>query len=105
MKIRRGGFLPNLCTLGNGVCGFAALIMTYKAGNIIPGAGAEFGQVVGTFQRPELFATAAWLILLGMVFDVFDGKLARLSGSTSDLGAQLDSLCDLVTFGLVPAVL
>jgi CDP-diacylglycerol--serine O-phosphatidyltransferase len=105
MKIRRGGFLPNLCTLGNGVCGFAALVKTFKAGNIVPGGGLEGGLAVNNFQYPELFATAAWLILLGMVFDVFDGKLARLSGKTSDLGAQLDSLCDLTTFGIAPAVL
>jgi CDP-diacylglycerol--serine O-phosphatidyltransferase len=49
--------------------------------------------------------SAAWLVLLGMVFDVFDGKVARMSGGSSALGAQLDSLCDLVTFGLVPAVM
>jgi CDP-diacylglycerol--serine O-phosphatidyltransferase len=99
MKIRRVVFLPNLFTLGNGICGFAALVKTYKVGIITTPAGAL------QFDHPQLFATAAWLILLGMVFDVFDGKVARLSGRTSDLGAQLDSLCDLTTFGLAPAAL
>ncbi len=98
--IRRGGFLPNLLTVGNGICGFSALVKVLKVQVLAdPTTGAL------SFDKPELFATAAWLILLGMVFDVFDGKLARLSGRTSDLGAQLDSLCDLTTFGLAPAVL
>ncbi len=99
MDIRRGVFLPNLITMGNGVCGFAALIKILKIQVVAGPTGAL------EFDHPKLFATAAWLILLGMLFDVFDGKLARLSGRTSDLGAQLDSLCDLTTFGLAPAAL
>ncbi len=100
MEIRRGVFLPNLFTVGNGVCGFAALIKVLKVQILAD-------PVTGTlsFDHPEYFTAAAVLILVGMVFDVFDGKLARLTGRTSDLGAQLDSLCDLVTFGLAPAVL
>lgn len=46
-----------------------------------------------------------WLIFLAMVFDALDGYVARLSRTTSDFGAQLDSLCDLVTFGVAPAFL
>ena len=98
MRIPRGGFLPNLCTLGNGICGYAAIAATLQVAIVQSESGARF-------DRPELFASAAWMILLGMVFDVFDGKLARLTGRTSDLGAQLDSLCDAVTFGLAPALL
>src|SRR4029079_6274747 len=45
------------------------------------------------------------LILLAMLFDAVDGQLARLARATSDFGAQLDSLCDLVSFGLAPAIL
>jgi CDP-diacylglycerol--serine O-phosphatidyltransferase len=45
------------------------------------------------------------LILLAMFFDSVDGQLARLTRRTSDFGAQLDSLCDLVSFGLAPAIL
>jgi CDP-diacylglycerol--serine O-phosphatidyltransferase len=98
MKLPHGAFLPNLFTLGNGVCGFAALINVLSV-RIVDEGGAL------RFDRPELFATAAWLILAGMVFDVFDGTVARLSGKTSDLGAQLDSLSDLTTFGMAPAAL
>src|SRR5690606_5060786 len=59
----------------------------------------------GNLLHGENFTIAAYLVLLGMIFDVFDGKLARTFGGGSELGAQLDSLCDLVTFGLVPAVM
>jgi len=48
---------------------------------------------------------SAWLIFLAMIFDALDGHVARLSKATSDFGAQLDSLCDLVTFGVAPAFL
>lgn len=84
--------IPNLITVGNAVCGFVAL-------TLIAGADVEAGQI----GRPENLRAAAWFILLGMVFDVFDGRVARMTGSTSSLGAHLDSLADLVTFGLAPA--
>ena len=51
------------------------------------------------------FETAAKLILLGIVFDVFDGFVARLTNSASEFGKELDSLADVVTFGVAPAVL
>ncbi len=86
--------LPNLLTVGNGICGFAALVKL---------AQVRLDPETGGFVNPENFSVAAWLVLLGMIFDVFDGKIARIAGSSSDLGAQLDSLCDLITFGLVPA--
>ncbi len=97
MEINRSALLPNLLTIGNGICGFAALVKLGK----IEVVGGQFGK---EFVHAENFTIASYLILLGMVFDVFDGKLARMSKSNdSKLGAQLDSLCDLITFGLVPA--
>jgi len=98
MEFHRNVFFPNLLTLGNGICGFAALGALLK----VPSTFAD-GQM--SEEHLAHFATAGWLVLLGMVFDVFDGKVARLAGASSSLGAQLDSLCDLVTFGLVPAVM
>lgn len=98
MEINRSVLLPNLLTVGNGVCGFAALLHLFKA-ELAPGG------VPLEFVSSQVFVTSAWLVLLGMVFDVFDGKVARMSGGSSALGAQLDSLCDLITFGLVPAAL
>ena len=73
--------IPSLITIGNAVCGFVAL--TYIAGVHIDAGQAD---------NLENLGTAAWLIMLGMVFDVFDGRVARMTGSTSHLGAQLDSL-------------
>ena len=55
------------------------------------------------FQERYYFAAVA--ILLAAVFDVFDGKVAKLSGATSKFGMQYDSLADLVSFGMAPALL
>ena len=98
MEINRNVLLPNLLTLGNGVCGYFAVTELFKVDT--PAEGPALA-----FTSPESLSRAAWLILLGMVFDVFDGKVARLSGGASALGAILDSLCDLITFGLAPALL
>jgi CDP-diacylglycerol--serine O-phosphatidyltransferase len=98
MDLNRNAIFPNLLTVGNGICGFSALILVSKMPDATPQEGLSA-------QHITAFASAAWLVLLGMVFDVFDGKVARMAGASSNLGAQLDSLCDLVTFGLVPAVM
>jgi len=84
IKMRRGVYiLPNLFTTGNLFCGFWAIISVFQ----------------------ERFLYAAIAILLASVFDVLDGKVARLSGATSKFGIQYDSLADLVSFGIAPAVL
>ena len=75
--------LPNLFTTGNLFCGFWSII--------------------SVFQDQYFFAAVA--ILLAAVFDALDGKVARLSGSTSKFGVQYDSLADLISFGLAPAIL
>jgi len=81
--MRKISILPSIITLGNLTSGFASIILA---------ADAEY----------EL---AAWMILLGMVFDALDGQVARLTKTAGSFGVQLDSLCDIVTFGLAPAVL
>ncbi len=48
---------------------------------------------------------ASWCILFSMIFDMVDGKIARHLGASSELGLQLDSICDTVSFGLAPAIL
>lgn len=98
MEVNKNVLFPNLLTIGNGVCGFTALAILCKL-HIEPAAEGVAPVHLAAF------ATASWLILLGMVFDVFDGRVARLVGGSSALGAQLDSLCDLVTFGVVPAIM
>ncbi len=51
------------------------------------------------------FSLAAWLILIAIVFDILDGRVARWTGSTSKFGIEFDSFADLVSFGVAPAVL
>lgn len=88
--------LPNLLTLGNSACGLLAISKGVDA-------LAYSGENPETFyQKME---AACGLIFLGMVFDALDGKVARLTKSFSDFGAQLDSLADLLTFGVAPAIL
>ena len=92
--VRTVAVLPSLLTLGNGFCGFLAL--AYVADAVNRGQGVS--------RTPdELLVGAAWLIFLAMVFDALDGSIARLTKADSAFGAELDSLCDVITFGLVPA--
>jgi len=84
--------LPSLMTILNGACGFAAIVLASK------GATARVG------QSPCL-AIAGYMILLAMIADMLDGRLARMSQSTSSFGGQLDSLCDIISFGVAPAFL
>ncbi len=72
---------PNIFTVANLFCGFLSII-----------AAAE--------GEPT---TAAWLIILGGFLDALDGKVARISGAQSDLGKELDSIADFLTFGVAPA--
>ncbi len=81
--------LPTLLTLCNAACGFGAITIAAKIGP---------EQISGT----ELLVTAAQLIFLAMLFDMLDGSAARLTNQTSDFGAQLDSLCDAISFGVAP---
>ena len=91
--------LPSLITLLNGICGFAAIGFAAKA--------AESGQVQYCFTSPPItyFAMAGYLIFVAMLADMLDGRLARMSQSTSSFGGQLDSLCDMISFGIAPAFL
>jgi len=82
--------LPTLITLGNGICGMLAVGRT--------GLGMADGRAV-------YFQQAAWLILAAMIFDALDGFVARMTRTASPFGAQLDSLCDLISFGVAPGFL
>ena len=90
-------FLPNLFTAGNLFCGFVALTKIVEA-NLTPDA------VTGIVNwYPIKFALAA--ILLACIFDLFDGRVARMGGHESPFGREFDSLADLVSFGVAPAFL
>jgi CDP-diacylglycerol--serine O-phosphatidyltransferase len=83
-RIRRGvSLLPSLFTLANLFCGWACVVYA---------------------MRGDL-ATAAPFIGFAVVLDMLDGRIARMTGTTSDFGVQLDSLADLISFGMAPAVL
>ncbi|KAJ1921662.1 CDP-diacylglycerol-serine O-phosphatidyltransferase [Mycoemilia scoparia] len=82
--------LADLVTLGNGISGCLAIMFAMKA-------------VLA--QNSEFLYTSFGLILLGVFFDVMDGRVARWRKSSSLLGQELDSLADLISFGLAPAVL
>ncbi len=86
--------LPNLFTLANAGCGLLAISKAIDAlalGPTDPGFH-------GTFE------TACWLIMFALILDALDGKVARLTDSFSDFGAQLDSFADAITFGVAPAM-
>ena len=75
--------LPNMVTSGNLLCGLFSLMMVLH-GRYIP---------------------AAWLVFFAVIFDGFDGKVARMLGGGSQFGMEFDSLADLVSFGTAPAIL
>lgn len=77
------GFFPGVFTMGNVICGFLSILSSFE-GN---------------------FTTACWFIILAGFLDGLDGRVARLSGSTSQFGVELDSLADFLSFGIAPAVL
>ena len=83
-RFRRGVYLlPSLMTLSNLLCGFASIVYSTRGD----------------------FDTAAVLIGVAMIVDTLDGFLARLTHSQSAFGAELDSLADVVSFGVAPAIL
>ena len=83
-KIRRGVYLlPSAFTMANMFCGYACIVFA---------------------MRGE-FATAAPFIGIAIVLDMLDGRVARLTGSTSAFGIEFDSLADVISFGVAPAIL
>src|SRR5215510_3136639 len=83
-RLRRGVYLlPSLLTMGNMFCGYACIV---------------YG------MRGE-FETAAPFIGFAVVLDMLDGRIARLTGAESEFGLQFDSLADVISFGIAPAVL
>jgi CDP-diacylglycerol--serine O-phosphatidyltransferase len=89
-------FLPNLFTAGNLFCGFVALTQIVEA-NLTPDASGHVNWM------PIKVALA--FILLACIFDLFDGRIARMGGHESPFGREFDSLADLVSFGVAPAFL
>lgn len=83
-RFRRGIYLlPTIFTIGNLFCGFYSLVLAFR----------------GDFER------AALMIVVAGVLDGLDGRIARLTGTTTEFGNQFDSLADVVSFGVAPALL
>jgi CDP-diacylglycerol--serine O-phosphatidyltransferase len=120
--IRAIAVLPTLFTLGNLVCGFFAIVVLARIEKPVTAQFEPATKIELKMKSAEEFRTSARelidsddpthnlmlcgaLILLAMLFDAIDGQVARITRGVSDFGAQLDSLCDLVSFGLAPAIL
>ena len=86
--------LPNLMTAGNLFCGFAAVLRIYDG-----------AQRIDLLAAASDFHDAIWFILAACIFDLLDGRLARLGGHESAFGREFDSLADIVSFGMAPALL
>ena len=120
--IRPIAVLPTLFTLGNLICGFFAIVVLSRIEK--PGveqfekaprielkleSAKELTQsakeLIGSDDPTHNLMLCGALILLAMLFDAVDGQVARITRGVTDFGGQLDSLCDLVSFGLAPAIL
>jgi CDP-diacylglycerol--serine O-phosphatidyltransferase len=103
-SVRKGPFrrgiyiLPSLFTVGTLVCGYFAILSTLRGTQMLA-AG------IGTGLSLIAFDNAAKAIGWAVLFDGLDGRIARLTNSTSDFGREFDSLADVITFGIAPAFL
>jgi CDP-diacylglycerol--serine O-phosphatidyltransferase len=91
--------LPNLMTAGNLFCGFAATL------KILEGALVLAENPLAQDAASDKFHAAIWCILASCIFDLLDGRLARLGGNESSFGREFDSLADIVSFGVAPALM
>ncbi len=91
--------LPTLLTLGNFSCGLIAVIFCIHSERLS-------ASVSGSASRSEeLLAYAGAMVFLGMIFDVLDGRVARMTRRASKFGGELDSLADCCSFGVAPAII
>jgi CDP-diacylglycerol--serine O-phosphatidyltransferase len=83
-KLKKGIYIiPSLFTCGNMTCGYLSIISSIN----------------GDFTK------AAWLLVVAISFDMMDGRIARLTKTTSEFGVQMDSLSDLLSFGVAPSIM
>ena len=94
-KLKKGVYiLPNFLTSLSLFCGFYAIVSTLQ------GVSMQVDSM-----RDQCFLQAAWAIIVSGLFDGLDGRIARMTNTTSKFGVEYDSLADLVAFGVAPAVL
>ena len=98
-RLRRGIYiLPSMFTVGTLLCGYFAILSTLR-GIELQTAGLSAGLALIAFDNAA--KAIGWAIL----FDGLDGRIARLTHSTSEFGREFDSLADVITFGVAPALL
>lgn len=93
--------LPNLMTAGNLACGFFAVLSIFNGILVATGqdGGYDFSLAKASYERAIL------LIFGSCIFDLLDGRLARLGGRESPFGREFDSLADVISFGMAPSLL
>jgi CDP-diacylglycerol--serine O-phosphatidyltransferase len=98
--LRKGVYLiPSLFTAANIGMGFFAVMASLRAFQLLAGPNPDLPGAAARFDH------AAIAIGLAVLFDMLDGRIARMTKTTTEIGIQLDSIADVVTFGLAPAVL
>lgn len=98
--VRKGLYLiPSLFTAGNIGMGFYSVMASLRGFQLLGGATPDVNAAAAHFD------SAAVAIGWACLFDILDGRIARLTKTTTEIGIQLDSIADVVTFGLAPAVL
>ena len=99
-RLRRGAYLlPSLFTVGNILLGFYAIVLGLRSAGLVP------PDSFGLAEPRNHFARAALLVFCAGILDGLDGRIARLIGTESEFGKQYDSLADVFTFGVAPALL
>lgn len=98
-RLRYIAVLPSFITMMNGACGFMAIVFASRS--------PALGLTLPFIRRSYLssFSVAGYFIFLAMIADMLDGRVARLTRTTSSFGGQLDSLSDAISFGVAPAFL
>jgi CDP-diacylglycerol--serine O-phosphatidyltransferase len=98
--------LPSAATLGNLLCGVLAILccLLEVRSAYLQGAAKTANTLLHAWF-PTYVAVGAYLVLLAMLFDALDGRLARIARHTTEFGAQLDSIADVVSFGAAPVLL
>jgi CDP-diacylglycerol---serine O-phosphatidyltransferase len=94
-------FLPNLMTAGNLFCGFMAIVQCIQARLAETAPSLKYAGATNA----EHYRFAVWFIFGAAAFDALDGRLARMGGRESLFGAEFDSLADVISFGMAPALL
>jgi CDP-diacylglycerol--serine O-phosphatidyltransferase len=98
--VKKGLYLlPSAFTAGNIGMGFLSVMESLRGFQILGGAAPDL------VTASEHFDRAAIAIGFALLFDTIDGRIARLTKTTTEIGVQLDSIADVVTFGVAPAVL